>query len=133
MSRISILIAVCAIAAAVCGMPAVSEAAKITVTETHNNTTVTMKKGDVLQVVLEGNPTTGYAWRAVGYNRRILTMDSKPYYKPKTQLVGSGGYYLFRFVAVSQGFSHMKLIYHRPWEKDIPPAKVFTARVDVKK
>lgn len=124
--------AVCAVTAALFIIAAgVCHAAKITVTEAHNNTAVGIKTGDVLQVVLEGNPVTGYAWRTVGYNRRVLTMDSKPYYKPKTQLGGSGGYYLFRFVGAAKGFSHLKFIYHRPWEKDVPPAKVFTVRVDV--
>jgi predicted secreted protein len=46
--------------------------------------------------------------------------------------MGAGGQLIFRFVPCEVGSVHLKLVYRRPWEKEIPPTKVFEVTVVVK-
>lgn len=73
-------------------------------------------------VNLEANPTTGYQWEVVSYDKALLTLKSSVYQRPDTKLIGAGGQMLFTFT-VNKGKTHpksTKLVfkYARPWEKD---------------
>ena len=50
----------------------------------------------------------------------------------KVETVGSGGKITLRFVAVGTGQIGLKLIYHRPFEKDAPSAQKFEVTVTVR-
>ena len=97
------------------------------------HSTVNMQVGDILEISLKGNPTTGYEWKLASANEAMLKQVGKPGFKSKTGLIGSGGTVTMRFEAVGAGETPLKLIYHRPFEKDAPPAKVFEATVVIKK
>ena len=51
-----------AIAGAGCGSQAGAASGPVKLTEADNGKTVTVKVGDTVQVILPGNPTTGYSW-----------------------------------------------------------------------
>ena len=94
--------------------------------------TVEIGVGDILEVVLKGNPTTGYIWDRVSPDKGILKQVGKTKFKPDRKARGSGGKIMMRFQAAEAGKTSLKLIYHRPFEKNRAPIKTFEVRVTVK-
>lgn len=93
---------------------------------------VELNIGDTLEVVLDGNPTTGYLWGIASGDTSIIKQIGKPVFKPYTNALGSGGKVTLRFESIGSGQALLRLIYHRPFEKDIPPVKSFEVTVIVK-
>ena len=88
--------------------------------------------GDILEVVLKGNPTTGYIWDVVSPDKGILKQVGETEFEPDRKARGSGGKIMMRFEAAEAGKTLLKLIYRRPFEKDRPPIKTFEVKVTVK-
>ena len=95
--------------------------------------TIDIVVGDTLEIVLKGNPTTGYMWEVASVDTTVLSQVCEPEFRPKSDARGSGGKIIMRFKAVSVGHTLLKLIYHRPFEKNKPPIKVFSVTVIVKR
>jgi inhibitor of cysteine peptidase len=92
-----------------------------------------LKKGQTLVVTLEGNPTTGYSWEvAEPLDEQVLRLTGEPEFKAESDLVGAGGVQILRFEAVNAGQITLKLVYHRPWEKDVEPLETYSLQVVVR-
>ena len=92
-----------------------------------------MKIGDTLEIILEGNPTTGYIWeKAEGDNAILFPHGDYKYTSAKTLLVGSGGKFVFTFQGAAPGKTKLHIIYHRTFEKNVAPVKSFEVMVIVK-
>lgn len=120
-------------ALAVCwGLVFPGYAAKISKTESAHQHNVKMKAGDTLEIALEGNPTTGYVWERVEGDNVILSPQGDYKYIPaKPLLVGSGGKFVFTFQGVAKGKTKLRIIYHRTFEKNVAPSKLFEVTVIV--
>jgi inhibitor of cysteine peptidase len=97
--------------------------------------TVELQTGDKLEVVLVGNPTTGYQWEVGSVDQAVLKPAGEPEYEtdPNAEgLVGAGGTFTFTFEAVAPGQTTLELVYRRPWEEGIAPVGTFEATVVVK-
>jgi len=95
-------------------------------TEEQNGSRITLNVGDSLQIALAGNPTTGYAWEIAESNPNLLEAQGEVEYQPeKTNLVGSGGTFLFTFKAIARGNASLKLVYRRSFEKDMAPIREY--------
>jgi inhibitor of cysteine peptidase len=71
-------------------------------------------------VSLDANPTTGYQWSLVQFDKELVTLSSSQYQKPQTNLIGAGGKMLFTFT-LNKGKTYpakTKIVfkYARPWE-----------------
>ena len=71
-------------------------------------------------VTLAANPTTGYQWTVVKYDKKLLTLVSSIYQRAKTNLIGAGGQMLFTF-SLKKGKKYpastsMLFKYARSWE-----------------
>jgi inhibitor of cysteine peptidase len=92
-----------------------------------------LKKGQTLVVTLEGNPTTGYSWEvAEPLDEQVLRQVGEAEFKQESDLVGAGGVQILRFEAVNAGTITLKLVYHRPWEKDVEPLETYSLQVVVR-
>ncbi len=92
-----------------------------------------LKKAQTLVVTLEGNPTTGYSWEvAEPLDEQVLRQVGEPEFKPESDLVGAGGVQILRFEAVNAGQTTLKLVYRRPWEKDVEPLETYSIEVVVR-
>ena len=83
-------------------------------------------------IVLESNPTTGYAWEA-SHDENMLKLVESKYEAAKGAeegLVGTGGVDYFRFKALKAGETEITMTYKRPWEEESAEQQVFT--VDIK-
>src|SRR5438094_7726240 len=75
--------------------------ASVTVTETQNGKTVTVRPGGTLFVRLEANRTTGYSWTAQGLDAKVLQPIGKPAYEVSSPgRPGVPGHQLLQFRAV---------------------------------
>ena len=88
--------------------------------------------GHILEVVLKGNPSTGYIWDVVSPDKGILKQVGETAFKSDRMARGSGGKIMIRFEAAKVGKTMLKLIYHRPFEENRPPIKTFEITVIVK-
>jgi inhibitor of cysteine peptidase len=81
--------------------------------------TVDLKTGQILEVALPSNPTTGYTWEIIKIDPEMLEVDGKPLYdSPKTNRQGDGTIQRLRFRGVKAGATEVMLGYRRPWEKE---------------
>ncbi len=93
---------------------------------------VSVAPGGKFALVLESNRTTGYRWeRSAPADAAILKFIESQYREPETGLPGAGGKDVLIFEAVGKGSIEIPLKYIRPWEKNVPPAKTVTFRVQV--
>ena len=93
---------------------------------------VELAVGEKMLVTLASNPTTGYQWDLAEMDESVLAQSGTEYDSDSPQLIGSGGEETFTFEAVGVGETALQLIYHRPWEEDVPPVETFTVTVVVK-
>ena len=96
--------------------------------------TITLKVGDPFDISLPGNASTGYSWQVIEGLGGVVEQLGKPDFHSNSSdpnLVGAGGTVTNHFKAAGPGTAQLKLIYHRSWEKDKPPAKTFQVTVVV--
>jgi inhibitor of cysteine peptidase len=131
-----LIVAGTAIAAAGCGGQASAANGPMKLTEADNGKTVTLKVGDEMQVLLAGNPTTGYSWTTSlsAADKTVVQQQGEPAYAQQStdrSVVGSGGTFTFTFKATATGQVAVKFGYARPFES-VPPIQTFAVTVIVK-
>jgi len=92
---------------------------------------VELHVGDILELTLPVNPTTGYQWETSDLDSAILRPVGEQTFEPSSNAVGSGGEVTLRFEAIGTGQTALKLILRRPFEKDVSPIQMFEAIVIV--
>lgn len=93
---------------------------------------VEINAGDILEISLRGNPTTGCTWEVDTFDHAVLKQVGEMEFKADRKARGAGGKFTLRFEAISPGKTLLRLIYHRPFEKDISPVNTFEATISVK-
>jgi len=88
--------------------------------------------GDTLILILNGNPATGYTWDVGYYVHPVIEPRGEPEYQPGSNLPGAAGTYTFRFLAVGEGQTTLRLIYHRPQDEKMTVLKTCDVNVTVK-
>jgi predicted secreted protein len=102
-------------------------------TEEQNGGIVALIVNDIVRVQIDGNPTTGFIWETENLDANLLEQIGEAEFTSKSNVPGGGGMFTFTFKALDAGVTHLRLIYHRPFEKDIPPAQIFDVTVDIQK
>jgi predicted secreted protein len=83
----------------------------------HNGTAVTLTAGQLLQVALPSNPTTGFGWRAQPAPAASVLVQLGPArFVPDSDLLGAPGTETLGFLAVAAGSTVLRLEYVRPFE-----------------
>jgi inhibitor of cysteine peptidase len=103
----------------------------ITVTDGDADKVIQLNVGDLLMVTLEGNPSTGYAWEVQPDLNAVVVQVGDAEFKADSDLMGAPGKLTFTLTASKPGQQMLSLVYRRPFEKDVPPTKVFTLDVYV--
>jgi inhibitor of cysteine peptidase len=112
--------------------PARASAETVTLTETDAGKTIELKNGNLLVVTLDGNITTGFNWEMVPQTPAVLKQLGESEATPDSSALGAGGKISLKFQAVRTGQASLTLIYHRSFEKDVPPEKTFEVTILVK-
>lgn len=72
---------------------------------------------DILEINLEGNPSTGYEWEALEYDAERINIVKKYIQNENSKnLVGVGGTYEFEIGGLKEGNCSVDLVYMRSWE-----------------
>jgi len=102
------------------------------VTEKNNGDAVKLKTGQLIEVRLESNATTGYEWTIVKQDEEALKMIGKPaFIAPQTGRAGAAGQQVFLFQAKKTGLTELRFVYARPFETGKAPARIFDLTVDI--
>jgi inhibitor of cysteine peptidase len=94
--------------------------------------TVEISVGDELEIILPGNPTTGYVWELSSLDVNRLRLGQVEFFA-NNKTLGSVGMETIKLHAIAAGTSIVQLIFHRPFEKNIPPLKTFELNLIIKK
>jgi inhibitor of cysteine peptidase len=85
---------------------------------------ITAAAGQEFKITLQCNPTTGYQWQLAKPPDAKLVKLLRSEYKPsESKLLGAGGQMLWKFQAIEEGRTELRLDYIRPWEKGEKPAQ----------
>jgi inhibitor of cysteine peptidase len=102
----------------------------LSLTETDNNLKFAIRAGDLIEVTLPENATTGYRWAIDHYDRDIIeAVGSEPRYTSST--IGSGGDVVFTFKANKAGSAEIALKNWRHFQGDASVQKRYRLRIDV--
>ena len=83
-----------------------------------------VEAGDRFSVVLESNPTTGFAWSlAAPLPSDVVRLVDDRYHEPDTDLVGTGGHQELTFEASGDGSTYIQLWYVRRFDDPPEPAE----------
>lgn len=88
---------------------------------TDSGSAIAFEVGDVFEVLLESNPTTGYSW-TVAEQPDGIALVSSDYEAPDTSLVGAGGVEVFEFEATAASSGVLRLDYIRPFDDPVVAA-----------
>lgn len=78
---------------------------------------------------LAANPTTGYVWEASAYDTKWIAVTHEYKSECKEKMVGCGGRDIWTAMAKPEAFVNaphsilVTLVYHRPWEHNVPPTE----------
>jgi inhibitor of cysteine peptidase len=111
-----------------CGAPA---PASVQVREQDAGRTVELRRGGRLDILLDGNPTTGYAWEQVDGDSAVIAPAGEPTFTPASSALGSGGTLTMPYIALAAGRTRLQLAYRRRFETGVPPLKTFAIEVVV--
>lgn len=103
---------------------------------------VTVKEGETVnipvggkdKITLKGNKTTGFSWSVKDKPDEKIAKISEGVYTQDTNpegAMGVGGTETFEVEGITPGETKVTLIYSRPFEKDVPPAEIYTATIKV--
>jgi inhibitor of cysteine peptidase len=110
--------------------PAVARAATKVVTDTDKGGTVEIKMGDVLEVRLNSNPSTGYMWYVHKQSTPLLKLTSQTQTQAQPG-VGRPIVQIFDFAPKSKGTGVLLLHYVRSWENPDPNEEQFSLHVTI--
>ena len=81
-----------------------------------------------VSVILEENPTTGYAWNYIASPEGILREVSSVYAQDAgaEKLMGAGGKHTWTFEPAAQGGTVLHFAYARPFEEGVAPARLIS-------
>jgi len=108
--------------------------ATVTIKESNQNEKYCIKKGDILEIELNANPSTGYNWQITHHDNSKLKIIDETYIakKVKRGMVGSGGKKIYIFNAIDKGNTIIELHYSRPFEKEGPYKKKFHINLEIR-
>lgn len=91
---------------------------------------VGLEVGDILEVVLPANPSTGYIWEVGFYNQTVLKPFGEPeFYKTSTNL-GAQETQKLHFEAIDEGETELVLLYRRSLENEVKDQQTFGVQVE---
>jgi inhibitor of cysteine peptidase len=111
----------------------VSPPEQVNLVASDNGENVRLFAGQELIIHLDSNPSTGYTWETKDLDTNMfMQVGDTSFTSSNPNLVGSGGTQTLTLKVLNAGTNTLTLIYHRPWEKDVQPAKTFSVTATVK-
>lgn len=105
-----------------------ASAPSVFVSEKDNTKQVSLKKGEVIQLSLDAQLSTGYGWQvsSLGGVEQYGDIDVKT-----AKTIGGTDTQNIRFRALTAGSGFIELKYIRPWKKDDTPLRYFKVSLSI--
>jgi inhibitor of cysteine peptidase len=105
----------------------------VDVTEAQNGTIVTAKPGNLVNVKLPANPSTGYNWELRDFEAGVAMLRASEFVAPDGQnmFFGGPGTTVVTLQALEPGTQDIRLVYRRPWEPEDRIDGTFAFRLEV--
>jgi predicted secreted protein len=113
-------------------LPELAFAASRVITDGDKGASVQLKTGDILEVHLRSNPTTGYMWYVHPKSTPLLKLIGQSQTQAAQPGVGRPIFQIFQFQAVGAGDGVLLLHYIRTWEKPLPAEEQFDLHVAIR-
>jgi predicted secreted protein len=97
-----------------------------------NGAAIVLKKGEVLRVILPGNPKSGYLWEVAQVDDTLLGQAGNPVFVPNYDPGIMEGFFYFTFPAIEPGITPLRIVYHRAHDMARRPLKSFLVLVTIK-
>ena len=95
-----------------------------------DGTRFSMAVGEILDIALQANPSTGFTWEVTSLDEMILRPLGEPTFDPESTLAGAPGTMHLMFETLTAGTTTLELAYHKPSES-VAPAATFAVTVTV--
>lgn len=89
-----------------------------------------LRVGDLFEVQLSENPTTGYRWQLNLPVGPVLEVEDNSFAASSAGMVGAGGLHNWRLKALQEGVALLKIENRRSWEPQ--PVGTFEVTIEVK-
>ncbi|MCL6260963.1 protease inhibitor I42 family protein [Aquiflexum sp. TKW24L] len=99
------------------------------INENWHGQTVTLNKGDYLNITLLQNPSTGFSWEISEIDDTLLKVTEDSNSIQLMDKIGGPVQRVLQLHALNVGTSCLEIIYKRPWEMDPPEKKIFLEMV----
>ncbi len=129
------ILALVTVLSTACGSQVDSAEGLLQLGEADNGQSFAVGVGDTIEVMLPGNPTTGFTWTAAMSDEAaaLVAQQGEPAYVSESSgetVVGAGGVYTFTFKTIAKGEAELKLVYARSFES-VPPEQTFTVTLTI--
>jgi predicted secreted protein len=115
-----------------CAQPQPEQTKEVSISWSEIEQGVGLEVGDVLEVVLPANPSTGYAWEAGFYNQSVLEPYGEPEFSSGNPKPGAEESQILHFKAIGEGETDLVLVYRRSFENQSEDQQTFSLGVVVK-
>jgi inhibitor of cysteine peptidase len=93
--------------------------------------TVDLRVGQMIELRLKENPTTGFTWRVRQAAAPVCRVADGSFVAASPGAPGRSGVRVWRIEGVAVGLCTLAFAYARPWETGTPPASTYTLTVRV--
>ena len=104
---------------------------EMTLSQVDNGKIVALKRGQILLLHLDENPTTGYRWSKPILDTQVLQLKSDNFNLPRNAGMGGGGQHVFTFQANNPGQVKLQLKNLREWAGEQSAIEQFEVTVQV--
>ena len=107
----------------------------ITLADVPSGEQVTLQRDQEMILELAANPSTGYRWQIELTASAVLDKIGDEQFLPASSssgAVGGGGMSVWHFRAARTGTDLLRLVYRRPFERNMPAAKSVVYTINVR-
>ena len=116
---------------AIAFLPQIASAATKVVTDADKGGTIHLKTGELFELRLRSNPTTGYAWYIQPKSTSLLKLVGQSETEATDPGAGRPIFQIFKFEAKRPDDGVLLLHYVRSWEKPTPDDEQFDLHVSI--
>jgi inhibitor of cysteine peptidase len=99
------------------------------VRDVQNGSVLDVAVGDVIDLHLTENPSTGYRWEIDGIDQNIIHVRERAFRPAAVTDVGGGGTRAFEFAVLGGGETVLRLKHWRDWEGEKSVTERFTVTI----
>ncbi len=103
----------------------------VTVTQSDAGKTISVGRGDTVEIRLAETPPTGYRWGVDSLDQNVVQLQRSDYAVAPDSGVGGGGERRLTLVARQAGTTRLQLKLWREWEGDSSVTQRFDVTIEV--